>query len=674
MSATAEPIAPSPSLPRRVLLATGLVLVTAVLPLAFSWQVAATFFAPKLLPLYFGAGLVGLGCLELGGGEDGRTLRLDAADLLALGFIGWGMLACLTASSRWTAVLGLYNQGTGWLFWVACLGMWMGLRRLPWSPRTRAGLLVLITCAGTILGLVVLAQLVRWEPLRFRIGFGPGGRPGGTFGNPLYCGTFLVLALLAALSLLLRRQTMYGRAAVLGAAAVMASALAATYARGAWAAGAAGLAVWALLTVRRAPAARRWAVTGLAVVMVCAVVAVALPSLRRLSAPGPATVVTQPRALGEVSTVSSRLLIWRVALDAIRARPVLGWGPNNYRYAAQQYTTPGRLQREPLSRDADAHDLVLEIAATYGVLGMVLLLLWLAAVVAAALAAGDASWGLPLAFAVLVAFVVASLTMPQNLAVTSVVVVLLAPFTPPLPRRGAARVGPGGHQRRDVFLSRVEVTLSERVAGWTRTLLLVVLLVAVGLGAFFGWRAYVADSHYLRGEIGGSTGELSQAVDLVPSNVYYWTSLGRNQAREGFAAGDSLLVADAVSSLDAALRVAPRDIDALNALTSVALQQGQWARARTLAERAVAGAPAEPQPRANLGYALVKLGEADRGRRQAEAALQLDVPSARVWYTVGLIYRELGDYARAGDLFRRALVMEPRLQAARDALTTLPSG
>ena len=616
MSATAEPVAPLLSRSRLLLLGTGLFLVTAALPLAFSWRVAATFFAPKLLPLYLGAGLVGLGCLQLAGGEHGRTLRLDPADVLALGFIGWGLLSSLTASSRWTAVLGLYNQGTGWLFWVACLGMWIGLRRLPWSARTRSALQELIACAGTILGLVVLVQMARWEPLRFRLGFGPGGRPGGTFGNPLYCGTFLVLALLAALSLLVSRQTRYGRAAALGAAAVMASSLAATYARGAWVAGAAGLAAWGLLSVRRAPAARRWVVIGLLVVAVCGIVAVALPSLARPSAPGPTAGATQSRALGEVSTVSSRLLIWRVALDAIRARPLLGWGPNNYRYAAQQYTTPERLQREPLSRDADAHDLVLEIAATYGVPGAVLLLLWLAAVVAAALAAGDTSSGLALALAVLVSFVVASLTMPQNLAVTPVAVVLVAPFTPPLPCRAAARAGPGGHRRREVLLSHMHMTLSERVAGWTRALLLAALLVAVGLGAFLGWRAYVADSHYLRGEIDGSTGELSRAVDMVPSNVYYRTSLGRNQAREGFAAGESLLVADAVSSLDAALQSRPaghRRAQCPHVGGPAARAMGTCPDAgRARGRGRAGGAPASGEPR-------VRLGEARRGRSRAQA-------------------------------------------------------
>lgn len=84
--------------------------------------------------------------------------------------------------------------------------------------------------------------------------------------------------------------------------------------------------------------------------------------------------------VGAARAVGARPMIWQTAIKAIVDRPVLGWGPNNFRFASFRHATVERLRAEPGSRDADAHDLVLEVAATWGIPGLLLLLGWMAAV------------------------------------------------------------------------------------------------------------------------------------------------------------------------------------------------------------------------------------------------------------------------------------------------------
>ena len=107
------------------------------LPLALSWQTAATFFTPKLGLLYMAAALGVLGSVGLslkggsGGGDVQSALRvrLNAAELAAIAFLCWGLISTLLAASPWVAVFGTYNQGTGWLFWGACMAVWSAFRR-----------------------------------------------------------------------------------------------------------------------------------------------------------------------------------------------------------------------------------------------------------------------------------------------------------------------------------------------------------------------------------------------------------------------------------------------------------------------------------------------------------------------------------------------------------------
>ena len=224
----------------------GMAVLLVALPLAFSKQVYAIVFTPKVVLLYLGmtALLVALSAAALERG--GIQLRLSVVELLALALLGWGLLSALFAVSRVTGFFGLLNWGTGWLFWLACLGIWATVRRLDFSQRSRVAALWTGFVVASLMGLLALLQVIGVQSV---VSWLPGmvaGRPGATIGNPIYFGTYMALLLLVGpradacapvTSFRLSRATAGLVLVTIG--------LVANLSRGPWLGAAAGVVVWA---------------------------------------------------------------------------------------------------------------------------------------------------------------------------------------------------------------------------------------------------------------------------------------------------------------------------------------------------------------------------------------------------------------------------------------------
>ncbi len=70
-------------------------------------------------------------------------------------------------------------------------------------------------------------------------------------------------------------------------------------------------------------------------------------------------------------TASTRLMAWKVAFEAWKAKPVFGWGPNNYYYAFNEFYRPEFLRFGYGETWFDnAHNVIMNTLATQGVLGV----------------------------------------------------------------------------------------------------------------------------------------------------------------------------------------------------------------------------------------------------------------------------------------------------------------
>jgi len=67
------------------------------------------------------------------------------------------------------------------------------------------------------------------------------------------------------------------------------------------------------------------------------------------------------------STVQSRFLIWKIAVDAIRERPLIGWGPENFILPFAKYYNPLLFSNEPWFDRV--HNMYLEWLVAGGILG-----------------------------------------------------------------------------------------------------------------------------------------------------------------------------------------------------------------------------------------------------------------------------------------------------------------
>lgn len=192
----------------------------------------------------------------------------------------------------------------------------------------------------------------------------PRSRTFSTFGNSNIFGHFLGLAFGAAIGLALvaSGQRLRVGAVVLAIAAVIVSVTTGT--RGVLVGFAAALVGAAFVYVRLRGASRQ---TGARVVASAAGVTVAGAAIM-LATPLGRRVVGS--FTGEALLVD-RLLIWDAAWRAFLARPILGWGPDNFAPAYISVRSPEMLALfGPRVIHTSAHDSALHAAATLGVVGL----------------------------------------------------------------------------------------------------------------------------------------------------------------------------------------------------------------------------------------------------------------------------------------------------------------
>ncbi len=207
------------------------------------------------------------------------------------------------------------------------------------------------------------------------------GRIDAVFGNPAYLAGYLLIHGFVAVFLLVRARTWWVRAGLAAALALDLAVLWLTATRGAGVGLVAGTVVASLVAMGRGGGMRRGAVAVLALALLGGAGMIAASHsplaarsemLARFAVAGPSD---------ETGTI--RLRIWGIAWEAIRERPVLGWGQENFAPAVDRHFDP------VLAHEAEwvdrAHNLVLDWLVAGGLAGgaaylslfaAALLLLW----------------------------------------------------------------------------------------------------------------------------------------------------------------------------------------------------------------------------------------------------------------------------------------------------------
>jgi Flp pilus assembly protein TadD len=342
-----------------------------------------------------------------------------------------------------------------------------------------------------------------------------------------------------------------------------------------------------------------------------------------------------------------RLDEWRVAVRVVAAHPVLGVGPEGYRIAFGQAVDDRYEQahgRDPLPDRA--HDALLDVAVTTGLVGLVAYLALVVVVgryVVRAVRRGS-PWIAGAAIG-LVAYGVQSLFL-FPIGELEPVAWLLA----------GAVVGEMAQasEWRQVRLPRA---VGVAAAG-----LAVLALVAGGLDVVADHRADAA----LRGN-----GDPTGAPALRPDVLRYRLAAARALEDDGSYGA-------AIVQLDRALDVSPRDpvvrMTRARLLLERARRSGdpaQLAIARTALRRLRADDPRNAEVLLRLGVAEALSGDDGAAERAWKAAERLAPRSAAASTDLALAYARLGRTAEARAAARRALARDPSNARARQILRQL---
>jgi O-antigen ligase/Flp pilus assembly protein TadD len=541
-----------------------------------------------------------------------RPLRVAPRPTLAwLAFLAVAALAAAFGLDHVYAWTGTPERHLGVVAWVLCFVAFVAAQSGD-EGEGRGVALGAVVAAGAV-GAWATAEALGWHPLDL---VGAGSRPVGTLGSSAYLGA--ATALLAPVAVGVAADARFATATrrLAGVAAALAGvALVASGARAAWVGSAVALVVLAL--VRRP--SRRWLAGG-AVALVLAVAVAGLGGVAHRA--GDAFTDRDGGARG-------RLDEWRVAARVVAEHPLLGTGPEGYRLAfgtaVDDAYERAHGRRELPDR---AHDALLDVAATTGVVGLAAYLALLALTGGSVLRALRREPWLAGIAAGLVAYAAQSL------------------FLFPL-----AEVDPVAWLLAGVLVARVAATREVRTPLAVPAVAGALAAVALVAGCLD-----VAADHLARGD------DVARAAELRPDQLRYHLAVARAEE----ANGSSIALDRAIAQLDDALDVSPRDpvvrSERARLLLDKARRSGQPRHAR--AALAALEDLARDDPRnavvlLRLGAARTATGDDEGAERAWLRAEDLAPASAAASTDLAFAYERAGRTADARAAARRALARQP---------------
>lgn len=218
-----------------------------------------------------------------------------------------------------------------------------------------AASLMSLYALGQIAGLFSVSQGVEW-------------RVDGRLGNSSYLGVYLLFQIFIAAWLYLHTKSKEAGYFYVGLALVFAFILFNTGTRGSTLGLICGSTLGFLYLATMAPrgaSVRKWAMGGL--------VAILIAGSGLLLARDTEFVKTTP-ALNRIANITLsegniRLMVWKVALEGVKERPILGWGQENFNYVFNKYYEPGLYVAETWYDRT--HNIFLDWLIAGGVLGLI---------------------------------------------------------------------------------------------------------------------------------------------------------------------------------------------------------------------------------------------------------------------------------------------------------------
>jgi O-antigen ligase len=602
----------------------------------------------------------------------GGRYKYTKFEWLILAFLGWVLLTSFLSVSPATAFFGKYRRFEGFFSFVNYAAVfWLAIQLVDTPAKMRAILRTLFFSSVLVVAYGLLqyfgGDLIKWGQLPFEV-----NRSFSFYGNPDLLGGFLVLVLPITLALALTEEQTIWRAVYWAGFLFTVWVWISSFVRGAWIGGTVallilvGAAVWS----RFKPKAIDWGflgATGLTGIVLI---------VRSMSASN--DVMNFGKRLVSIAATNegsskTRFEIWQAAVDAIKDRPLFGFGPDTFRLVFPKYKPVGYTADAGYLSVADnVHNYPLQLTAGVGIPGFLMLyglIAWvLTATARHAFARG--SGANRLLYASVWAGVVGYMThLMFGLSVTGSTVFLW------------------------LFLGLLAVPLARSIEfeapSWGNIAGLVVTFVFIALAGYWMWWGS-ADYYYLVGRIAPVPLEqriqaIKTSIDRNPWNDMYRAELalryqdgvtaGLTQAQQqqpgtpaytqSVAAAQSYFGLAEQALLDT-IAFVPTEYDNYVFLTNLYNQGGSYFQNRSLFQKAVEigrkGMVVEPFGPAIMLHTAIgyrSLGQPLEAEKLLVAAAKLDPNFTDVRSALAQAYLDLGKKAEALALAKELVKLAP---------------
>lgn len=610
-----------------------LALQFAVVPLVFQPEALNAFSTPKALTSWLIAALL-LGVVISVAIRFGRQAwRLTPLHLAAGGLLTAYLAATVTALNMPIALVGSPDNAVGLISVVDGVVLFIAITMLV---RTRAEVSLLAASLFLPVVPVVLYELVQWagkDPFAWT---GPSmGRPFSTFGNPDLLAPYLGTVAIGAGATALFGSRVSGAARLsVGAVAIcgLVGALATSTRSAIVGFALVALSTLVFLTLRAIsqPQLRsRSAAAALAIIALAGILALSPVGQRFIGLAG--SVTRSNPAVPIDQSVLARVVLYQVALDEIRDRPVLGVGPDNFTVAFPPLRPPDAFTALGANAmETSPHDWILKVATDAGVAGLVAFggLLVMGVLVGLG-RASDARLTLP-SLAALAFLLGIDLFVPNDAGTDWLLWVALGTIAAASGAEQTDRKEGDQHARAGRELRVRKHSGASDARRWLSyvPLLAAAVLALQVLPAFEAGQAAGEDRVLrLTGKLPDAVAAGERAVSLAPYKAEYWQGLGLSYADMGH-------YPQAETSFQRAVDLAPYYTTYLTNLARAQLALGLSGDASKLqaalstARRAVAGDPNNGDAYVAVATVIGASGRAEAAAAAADRAFQLRFDSA----------------------------------------------
>lgn len=304
----------------------------------------------------------------------GGRLRRTKLDWLIVAFLAWVLLTSFTSISLSTALLGKYRRFEGFLSFLTYASVYFLTVQLADRPSRIRSLARTLMISGAVVAFYGVLQSVGMDPVSWgsKLPF-EANRAFSTFGNPDLLGGFLIFPLTISMALALSEKQVGWRIFYWVTFLLSVWAWIAASVRGAWIGGTVGIVIVIVAAVLAAVklGAVDWSFAGLTGLAAAGLVA------RSMTMPG--TVFNVPERLASIfkfgeGSALTRFEIWEAAINAIKARPLFGFGADTFRLVFPAYKPLAYVKDAGYLSVADnVHNYPLQLMAGIGIIGFLLL-------------------------------------------------------------------------------------------------------------------------------------------------------------------------------------------------------------------------------------------------------------------------------------------------------------